>query len=538
MKRAMQALFSDVQHDAAFEVRQRHHQALLQEFSQRCQRVRQGGSEEAVRRHRARGKKLARERVEQLIDPGAPFLELSALAAFGAHDDEVPSAGIVTGIGPIHGRLCMVVANDATVKGGTYFPETLKKHLRAQAIAQQNRLPCIYLADSGGIFLPRQADLFADSDHFGRIFYNQATLSAQRIPQIAVVMGMCTAGGAYVPAMADENIIVKGTGTIYLAGPPLVRAATSEVVDAQALGGGPMHCATSGVTDHLADDEDHALELCRDAVRHLGAADGPVPPQKEGQEPAYPMKDILGLLPQDQRQPFDIHAVIARLVDGSLFHPFKALYGPTLVCGFAELYGRTIGIVANNGVLFSQSAQKGAHFINLCDQRGIPLLFLQNITGFMVGRAAEEGGIAKDGAKMVQAVACAQVPKITLIVGGSHGAGNYAMCGRGYSPNFLFTWPNARIGVMGAEQAAQVMVQVKQEQLARTGGSLTEEAAQAIRAPILKQYGAENDAYFATSRLWDDGIIHPYDTRRILGLALEACLQAPPKARAAPVFRF
>ncbi len=536
----MQALVSDVVRDAAFAARYAHHAGLSAQLRERLSLVQEGGGAESVRRHRGRNKWLARERIARLLDEDAPFLELSALAAFGAHDNEVPSAGIVTGVGPVHGRLCMVIANDATVKGGTYFPETIKKHLRAQAIARQNNLPCIYLADSGGIFLPQQAELFADGEHFGRIFYNQATLSAARVPQIAVVMGMCTAGGAYVPAMADENIIVKDTGTIYLAGPPLVRAATGEVVDAQALGGGPMHCTTSGVTDHLADDEEHALELCRDAVFHLDAAPQSAAevPRRDFAEPLYAIDDLLGLLPEDLKQPLDIYGVIARIVDGSAFHPFKALYGPTLVCGFATLYGRSVGIVANNGILFGDSAQKGAHFVSLCDQRGIPLLFLQNITGFMVGQAAEEGGIAKDGAKMVQAVACAQVPKITLIVGGSHGAGNYAMCGRGYSPNFLFTWPNARIGVMGAQQAAQVMVQVKAEQLARRGESLTQAQQEAIALPLLRKYNAENDAYFATSRLWDDGIIQPQDTRRVLGLAFDACLQAPRVRGQAPVYRF
>jgi 3-methylcrotonyl-CoA carboxylase beta subunit len=510
---------------------------LSTRLQERLNQVRQGGSKRSVDTHRGRQKMLPRERIDALLDPDAPFLELSALAAWGQYENRVPSAGIVTGIGRVHGRECIIVANDATVKGGTYFPETVKKHLRAQEIALENHLPCIYLVDSGGAYLPLQADVFPDKEHFGRIFFNQATLSAAGIPQVAVVLGMCTAGGAYVPAMADECIIVRENGTIYLGGPPLVKAATGEEVSAQELGGGQMHCSVSGVTDHLAQDEPHALQLCRDIVENLG------PHQKTSlgsvpcEEPRYSPTEILGVLPSNEKHPFDVREVLTRLVDGSRFHEFKASYGSTLVCGFARWMGYPIGIVANNGVLFRESALKGAHFVQLCDQRKIPLLFVQNITGFMVGKSAEQGGIAKDGAKMVQAVATAKVPRITLIIGGSHGAGNYAMCGRGYLPRFVFTWPNSRISVMGAEQAASVLVQVKRDQLARQGKELSEQEQRAIADPVLVKYAEEGDPYYASARLWDDGIIDPTQTREIIALALSACLNAPITRGTAPVFR-
>lgn len=525
-----------------FERNAAYHRALAEELRARLARVREGGPERARRLHKERGKLLARERIERLLDPDSPFLELSPLAAYGMYDDEVPSAGIVTGIGLIHGRPCMIVANDATVKGGTYFPETIKKHLRAQEIARENRLPTIYLADSGGVFLPRQAEVFPDKEHFGRIFYNQAVMSAEGIPQIAVVMGMCTAGGAYVPAMCDENIIVRGVGTVYLGGPPLVKAATGEDVTPEELGGAELHCRRSGVTDHLAEDDEHALEICRAIVATL-----PKPPAPERaawygdvaepEEPRYPPEELYGVLPQDPKQPYDVREVIARLVDGSRFQEFKAEYGTTLVCGFARWHGFLVGILANNGVLFSESALKGAHFIELCAQRRIPLIFLQNITGFMVGKRYEEGGITKDGAKMVQAVATAPVPKITVIIGASHGAGNYAMCGRAYGPRFLFTWPNARISVMGAEQAARVMVTVKEQQLLREGKRLSPEEAEAIARPLREKYEHEGSPYYATARLWDDGILDPVDTRDVVGLCLSVVLQAPIPEPRWPVFR-
>jgi acetyl-CoA carboxylase carboxyltransferase component len=515
----------------------RHQQALAEDLRAQLKKIRQGGSEKARALHHKRGKMLARERIERLLDPDTPFLELSPMAAFGMHDGEVPSGGILTGIGRITGRECVIVANDATVKGGTYYPETIKKHIRAQEIALQNRLPCVYLVDSGGVFLPLQAEVFPDKEHFGRIFYNQAQMSAQGIPQVAVVMGMCTAGGAYVPAMCDENVIVRGTGTIYLAGPPLVKAATGEEVSPEDLGGAEMHTRTSGVSDHLAENDEHALRICRSIVENLGPLPRPWLFPAVAEEPHYDAAEIAGILPKDIRQPFEVREIIARLVDGSRFHEFKANYGPTLVCGFAHWMGYPVGIVANNGVLFSESAVKGAHFVQMCDQRSIPLVFLQNVTGFMVGKRYEQGGIAKDGAKMVQAVAAARMPRFTVIIGGSHGAGNYAMCGRGYLPRFLFTWPNARISVMGAEQAARVLSTVKMEQMAREGKTLSPAEEEAIMAPIRRKYEEEGHPYYSTARLWDDGIIEPAQTRETIGLCIAASVRAPLDEARWPVFR-
>lgn len=520
-----------------FRANAEHHRRLAAELRERLARVRKGGPADAVATQRARGKLLARERIERLLDPHSAFLELSALAAWDRHEGQVPGAGMVTGIGVIAGRECMIIANDATVKGGTYFPETLRKHIRAQEIACENRVATVYLVDSGGVFLPLQAEVFPDKEHFGRIFYNQAVMSARGIPQIAVVLGMCTAGGAYVPAMSDENIIVKGAGTIYLAGPPLVKAATGEEVSAEELGGAEMHARTSGVTDHLAATEEEALRLCRHVVENLNTVkrvdlDLAVP-----EEPVYPAEEIYGILPRDNRHPYDVREILARLVDGSRFHEFKADYGTTLVCGFARWLGYPVGIVANNGVLFSESALKGAHFVSLCNQRRIPLVFLQNITGFMVGKRYEQGGIAKDGAKMVQAVSTATVPKLTVIIGASHGAGNYAMCGRGFLPRFLFTWPNARVSVMGAEQAARVLVQVRQDKLARDGARMTPEEERAIMEPVLEKYEREGDPYHGTALLWDDGILDPIETRQVVGLGLSATLNAPVERGTAPVFR-
>ena len=520
-----------------FQSNQRHHRAQVELLRQRLAQVRKGGPESAVATQRKRGKLLVRERVERVLDPDTPFLELSALAAWGRHENEVPSAGLVTGVGRVSGRECVIVANDATVKGGTYFPETIRKHIRAQEIALDNRLPCLYLVDSGGVYLPLQAEVFPDKDHFGRIFYNQAVLSSLGIPQVSVVLGMCTAGGAYVPAMSDENIIVRGGGTVYLGGPPLVKAATGEDVTAEELGGAEMHTRVSGVCDHLAEDEDDGLRLCRDVVAALNSVKSVGLDLAAPEEPAYPAEEVTGIVPADPRLPYDARELIARFVDGSRFHEFKANYGSTLVCGQARWWGYPVGIVANNGVLFSESALKGAHFIELCAQRRVPLVFLQNITGFMVGKRYEQGGIARDGAKMVQAVATAAVPKITVIVGASHGAGNYAMCGRGYRPRFLFTWPNARVSVMGAEQAASVLVQVKREQLARDGKSLSEAEAKAIAGPVLEKYEREGDPYFGSALLWDDGIIDPVETRRVVALSLSACLNAPIGETRPPVFR-
>ncbi len=521
------------------QARAAHNRALTEALRARVAQAALGGSERSRERHTARGKLLPRARVERLLDPGSPFLEIGQLAAGGLYDDEVPGAGLIAGIGRVSGRQCMIIANDATVKGGTYYPLTVKKHLRAQEIAEANRLACIYLVDSGGANLPHQAEVFPDRDHFGRIFYNQANMSALQIPQIACVMGSCTAGGAYVPAMSDESVIVREQGTIFLAGPPLVKAATGEEISAEELGGGDLHARKSGVVDHLAESDEHALTILRDIVSHLGdtyrldASTGMVrfgdgergrrPPSGAGiRAPRYDAEDLYAIIPDDVRAPDDVHEVIARLVDASEFHEFKALYGSTLVCGFARICGMEVAILANNGVLFSESAVKGAHFIELACQRGIPLLFLQNISGFMVGGKYEAEGIAKHGAKLVTAVATAQVPKITVVIGGSFGAGNYGMCGRAYSPRFLFTWPNARISVMGGEQAASVLATVH-----RDADSWTAEEAEAFKAPIRQTYEEEGNPYYATARLWDDGIIDPVQTRDVLGLALAACLEAP-----------
>ncbi len=519
---------------AAFRENAESYDALLSDMRSRLEKIQRGGPEKSVALHRSRGKLTARARIERLIDPGSFFLELSPMAAMGMYDDEVPAAGMITGLGTVAGRLCMIAANDATVKGGTYYAETIKKHLRAQEVALENRLPCLYLVDSGGVFLPKQADVFPDKEHFGRIFYNQAVMSSLGIPQISVVMGMCTAGGAYVPAMSDECVIVRGNGTIYLGGPPLVKAATGEESSAEELGGGDMHSRVSGVTDHLADDDEHALRLCRSIVDNLN-----VRPQeaREAEEPQYPASDLYGIVNRDLRRPPDITEVVARLVDGSRFHQFKPLYGQTLTCGFAKIMGRPVGILGNRGVLFSEAALKGAHFIELCVQRKVPILFLQNITGFMVGKEYEQAGIIKHGAKLVQAVATANVPKITVIIGSSNGAGNYAMCGRAYGARFLFTWPNSRVSVMGADQAAQVMTIIKREQLKRSKAELSPEDEAKIVGPIRAQYEAEGHPYYGTARLWDDGIIDPADTRKILALCLEAASYAPiPEART-PVFR-
>src|SRR5277367_5115426 len=510
---------------------------LVEDLREKVAAIREGGGEAARRRHLARGKLLPRERVRLLLDPGSPFLELSQLAAWGMYDGEVPAAGIVTGIGRIMGRECVIVANDATVKGGTYFPITVKKHLRAQEIAGENRLPCLYLVDSGGAFLPAQDEVFPDRDHFGRIFYNQARLSAAGVPQMALVMGSCTAGGAYVPAMSDESVIVRGEGTIFLAGPPLVRAATGEIVTAEELGGAEVHSRISGVTDHYALDDHHALGIARRIVGNLNRAKQVGLELAPPVEPHYAAEELYGVVPQDTRQPYDVREIIARIVDGSEFDEFKQLYGPTLVCGFARIWGYPVGILANNGILFSESALKAAHFIELCAQRGIPLVFLQNITGFMVGRKYEAGGIAKDGAKMVTAVATAKVPKFTVIIGGSFGAGNYGMCGRAYSPNFLWMWPNARISVLGGEQAASTLLTVRMEADKAKGAPLDTAAQAAFKAPILAKYEAEGNPYYATARLWDDGIIDPADTREVLALGLAAARYAPPKPTTFGIFR-
>ena len=510
---------------------------LVSDLRARVEAVAQGGGERARERHAARGKLFVRERIRLLLDAGSPFLELSQLAAHEVYDDVVPAAGIVTGIGRVAGRECVIIANDATVKGGTYYPITVKKHLRAQAIAEENRLPCIYLVDSGGANLPNQDEVFPDRDHFGRIFYNQANMSAKGIAQIAVVMGSCTAGGAYVPAMSDESIIVRGVGTIFLGGPPLVKAATGEVVSAEELGGADVHSRTSGVTDHLAVDDADAIGIARRAVRHLGGAKTPALAPQVPEPPRYDAAELYGIIPSDVRVPYDVREVVARVVDASEFDEFKKLYGATLVCGFAHIHGYPVGIVANNGILFSESALKGAHFIQLCSQRGIPLVFLQNITGFMVGRKYEAGGIAKDGAKMVTAVSCARVPKFTVIIGGSFGAGNYGMCGRAFGPRFVWMWPNARISVMGGEQAANVLAQVKADNLARSGEPWSEAEQEAFKHPIREQYERQGHPYYASARLWDDGIIDPCDTRDILGLGISAALNAPIEKTTFGVFR-
>jgi 3-methylcrotonyl-CoA carboxylase beta subunit len=510
---------------------------LVADLRGKLAQVELGGGEEARKRHLARGKLLVRERVRALLDPGSPFLEFSPLAAFGMYDGEVPAAGIVTGIGRISGQECVVVANDATVKGGTYFPLTVKKHLRAQEIARENRLPCLYLVDSGGAFLPAQDEVFPDRDHFGRIFFNQAQLSAAGIPQIAAVMGSCTAGGAYVPAMSDESIIVKGAGTIFLGGPPLVKAATGEVVTAEELGGADVHSRTSGVTDHYALDDRHALGIARRIVGNLNRVKPVSLALAEPKEPLYRAEELYGVIPSDVRRPYDVHEVIARIVDGSELDEFKALYGQTLVCGFARVWGYPVGILANNGILFSESALKGAHFIELCAQRGIPLVFLQNITGFMVGRKYEAGGIAKDGAKMVTAVATAAMPKFTIVIGGSFGAGNYGMCGRAYGPRFLWMWPNARISVMGGEQAASVLATVRRDALGARGQEWPAAAEEDFKAPIRAQYETQGHPYYASARLWDDGVIDPADTRRVLALGISAALNAPIEQSRFGVFR-
>lgn len=509
--------------------------ALVEELQAKTLAAGAGGSPEARARHVARGKLLARERVERLLDPGAPFLEIAPLAAFGMYEGDVHGASMITGIGRVSGREVMIVCNDPTVKGGAYYPLTVKKHLRAQEIARENRLPCIYLVDSGGANLPYQADVFPDREHFGRIFFNQANMSAQGIAQIAVVMGSCTAGGAYVPAMSDETIIVRKQGTIFLGGPPLVKAATGEIISAEDLGGADVHARRSGVADHYALNDEHALYLARRIIGHLGdAARAGLP---GGPEPLYDSEDLLGIVPEDVRTPYDARELISRLVDGSEFDEFKKLYGETLITGFAKLYGQPIGILANNGVLFSESAVKGAHFVELCAQRKIPLLFLQNITGFMVGGAYEAGGIAKDGAKLVMAVACARVPKITVVVGGSFGAGNYGMCGRAFGPRFVFMWPNARISVMGGEQAASVLATLRRDNLEAKGQAWSPEEEAAFKEPIRARYEEEGSPYYSTARLWDDGIIDPRDTRRVLGLAFAACLNAPLEDTRFGVFR-
>ncbi len=519
-----------------FQERSRAMEELVATLRKELARVRQGGS--GYKRHLEQKKMFARDRVDALLDPGSPFLELSPLAAHGLYDGEAPAAGLVAGIGRVSGREVMVIANDATVKGGTYFPITVKKHLRAQEIAEQNRLPCIYLVDSGGAFLPLQAEVFPDREHFGRIFYNQARMSAKRIPQVAVVMGSCTAGGAYVPAMSDEAVIVKGTGTIFLAGPPLVKAATGEEVSAEDLGGGDVHTRISGVADHLAEDDAHALEIARSIVANLHGGKSLPADRIEPEDPVYDPKEIYGILPTDVRQAYDVRELIARLVDGSRFQEFKSRYGTTLVCGFARLAGFLIGIVANNGILFSESALKATHFIQMCARRRIPLLFLQNITGFMVGKDYERGGIAKDGAKMVHAVANAAVPKFTIIIGGSFGAGNYGMCGRAYAPRFLWMWPNARISVMGGPQAASVLSTVKQEQLARADKPpMTEVQVAEFERPTREKYEIEGSPYYSTARLWDDGVLDPAETRTALALAISAAYNAPVEETEFGVFR-
>jgi len=503
------------------------HRELVVELDRRLARAADGGGEKARAKHTERGKLLPRERIDALLDPGSPFLEIAPLAAEGMYDDAAPAAGMVCGIGRVMGQEVVIVANDATVKGGTYFPMTVKKHLRAQEIARENRLPCVYLVDSGGAFLPLQDEVFPDREHFGRIFYNQARMSAENIPQIAVVMGSCTAGGAYVPAMSDESIIVKEQGTIFLGGPPLVKAATGEVVDAEELGGADVHTRVSGVADHFAEDDRHALQIARDIVGSLNRKKILPVAARPSREPLFAPEELYGIVPKDARRPFDIREVIARVVDGSDLQEFKARYGNTLVTGFAHLHGYPVGIVANNGILFAESALKGAHFIELCNQRGIPLVFLQNITGFMVGKKYEQAGIAKDGAKMVTAVACSHVPKFTVVIGGSFGAGNYAMCGRAYGARFLWMWPNARISVMGGEQAASVLATVKRDGIELKGGSWSADEEEAFKSPVREQYETQGNPYYATARLWDDGIIDPADTRRVLGLGLSASLNAP-----------
>ncbi|MDP7312022.1 MAG: carboxyl transferase domain-containing protein [Candidatus Thalassarchaeaceae archaeon] len=514
--------------DERFIANAEHNKALIAVLNGRLEAIQQGGGGKYVERHRSRGKMLPRERISAICDAGTAFLELSPLAANGLYDGNAHSAGVITGIGVVHGRECMFVANDATIKGGSYYPMTVKKHIRAQNIAEENCLPCIYLVDSGGAFLPMQDEVFPDRGHFGRIFHNQAIMSGKAIPQISAVLGSCTAGGAYVPAMSDESIIVKDNGTIFLGGPPLVKAATGEEVTAEELGGAEVHTVKSGVADHFAEDEPEALRIVRNVVENLPPSYKIALDVTTPEPPHYDSEELIGIIPDDNRMPYDVREVIARIVDGSRFHEFKARYGATIVCGFARIHGYPVGIVANNGILFSESALKATHFIELCGQRGTPLVFLQNITGFMVGSEYEAGGIAKDGAKMVTAVACAPVPKFTVIIGGSHGAGNYAMCGRGYDPRFLFMWPNSRISVMGGAQASSVLTTVKQDQRAREGKPPMEgEELEEFQRPILEKYETEGSPYYATARVWDDGIIDPRDTRDVLGLSISAALNAP-----------
>lgn len=511
----------------AYKANLEHFKSLREELRARCQRVAEGGGPAQVERHKSRGKLTARERLERILDSGSSFMEIAPLAAEEMYDNAAPGAGMIAGIGKVSGKACVLVINDATVKGGTYFPITVKKHLRAQEVARENGLPCLYLVDSGGAFLPLQSEVFPDRDHFGRIFYNQAQMSAEGIPQISVVMGSCTAGGAYVPAMSDESVIVKNQGTIFLGGPPLVKAATGEVVTAEELGGGRVHSETSGVTDHLAENDEHALEIARSIVSTVGG--GPVQPlqRKAPEPPLYPPEEIYGILPKDPKAQYDVREVLARLLDGSQFHEFKRLYGPTLVCGFGHIEGYPVGILANNGILFSESAQKAAHFVELCNHRRVPLVFLQNISGFMVGKAYENEGIAKHGAKMVMAVSNATVPKFTVVVGGSYGAGNYGMCGRAFQPRQLWMWPNAKISVMGGEQAANVLWTVKKDQLEAKGEKLTAEDEEKFKAPILAKYEKESSCYYSTARLWDDGIIDPATTRQVLAMGIAASLCKP-----------
>ncbi|QJR79488.1 methylcrotonoyl-CoA carboxylase [Alteromonas pelagimontana] len=521
----------------SFATNAEHMQKQVDDLLEKINQIKSGGGEKAAERHVARGKLLPRDRINALLDDGSPFLEISQLAAWEVYDDYVPSAGVIAGIGRVADVECMIVANDATVKGGTYYPLTVKKHLRAQTIADENHLPCIYLVDSGGANLPRQDDVFPDKEHFGRIFFNQANMSAKNIPQIAVVMGSCTAGGAYVPAMADESIIVKEQGTIFLGGPPLVKAATGEVVSAEELGGGDVHTRTSGVADQLANNDHHALKMARNAVARLNRTKSIYLDCKAPVEPLYDPREIYGIIPKDSRQSFDVREIIARIVDGSELDEFKPLYGTTLICGFARIFGYPVGIIANNGILFGESALKGAHFIELCAKRKIPLVFLQNITGFMVGKQYEASGIAKHGAKMVTAVACAKVPKLTVLIGGSFGAGNYGMCGRAYDPRFLFMWPNARISVMGGEQAAGVLAQVKRDQKERANESWSQEEEKSFKQPIIDTYEAQGHPYYASARLWDDGVIDPADTRMVLGLSLSAALNKPIEDTQFGIFR-
>lgn len=534
----MQELDSEIDVQRSdFQANREYMLGLVDEWRHRVQQVKQGGGAAAIKRHKERGKLTARERIENLLDPGTAFLEFSTLAAYEMYDGQAPAAGLITGIGVVSQRECVIVANDATVKGGTYFPMTVKKHLRAQEVAQENGLPCIYLVDSGGAFLPMQDQVFPDRDHFGRIFYNQARMSAEGIAQISVVMGSCTAGGAYVPAMSDENIIVKENGTIFLGGPPLVKAATGEEVTAQELGGAHVHCEVSGVTDHFAEDDEHALSITRGIVAHLNRRKEYWGDIRASEEPLYGSEELYGIIPKDARRQFDVREVIARIVDGSRFHEFKANYAKTIVTGFAHIHGFPVGVVANNGVLFGESALKATHFIELCDQREIPLVFLQNITGFMVGKQYENSGIAKDGAKMVMAVSNAHVPKFTVVIGGSYGAGNYGMCGRAYQPRQLWMWPNARISVMGGEQAANVLLTVKMDQYASEGRSMGAEEQVAFKKPILDKYERESSAYYSSARIWDDGIIDPKDTRMVLALGLSASYNRPWGKRQHGIFR-